>query len=126
MSSADKSKKKKKPSHLMTASSVLQGLLSNVQSPLAGPFVRYKIWRYWDEIVGVSVAKISVPVEVDKGRLLVWAKSSAHLQDLHFVAEAIKDQTNKFLGRKLIHSVRFTLDEKRVPPPDAVGLFDLK
>src|SRR5438105_1391651 len=61
---SEKSKKtKKKPSHLTAASSVLQGLLGNVQSPLAGPFLRYKIWRYWDEIVGVSVAKISVPVE---------------------------------------------------------------
>ena len=122
---SDKSKKKKH-SQLIAASSVLQGLLSNVQSPLSGPFLRYKLWRYWDQIVGVSVAKVSVPVEVNKGRLLIWAKSSAHLQDLHFVSEAIKEQVNKFLpARKMIRSVRFTLDETRVPPVDSVGEFNL-
>ncbi len=113
-------KKNKKPSALLSASSVLQGLLGNVQSPLSEPFTRWKLWRYWEEIVGEGLAKMSVPVEFHRGRLVIWAKSSAQLQDLHFMAEAIKLEVNRFLGRPAVHSIRFTLDEKRVPPPDGV------
>lgn len=110
----------KKPSVLLSASSVLQGLLGNVQSPLSEPFTRWKLWRYWEEIVGESLAQMSVPVEFHRGRLVIWAKSSAQLQDLHFMAETIKLAVNKFLARPAVHSIRFTLDEKRVPPADAL------
>lgn len=92
----------------------------NVQSPLFHQFTRWKLWRYWEDIVGPTVSKMSVPVEFERGRLVIWAKNSAHLQDLHFVSAAIKDQVNKFLGGVKVHSVRFTLDETRVPAPDSM------
>ena len=104
----------RKPSALLSASSVLQGLLGNVQSPLSEPFTRWKLWRYWEEVVGADVAAMSVPVEFHRGRLVIWARSSAQLQDLHFMAEAIRLQVNRFLGRPARHSIRFTLDESRV------------
>lgn len=46
---------------------------------------------------------------------MIWAKSSAQMQDLHFISAAIKLKVNKFLGAPLVHSIRFTLDEGRVP-----------
>ena len=122
---ADK-KSKKKPSVLTSASSVLQVLLGNGKSPLADSFIRWKLWRYWEDIVGKAIASSSVPVEINRGRLVIWPRSSAQLQDLHYMSEAIKEKVNNFLGRKMVHSIRFTLDETRVPPPDVVRELDIK
>jgi len=110
-----KSAKSKKKSALVPASNVLQALLSHGKSPLKDSFIRWKLWRYWAEIVGPSVAANSAPIEIKRGCLMVWAKSSAQMQDLHFVADSIKLKVNKFLGSPLVRSIRFTLDEGRLP-----------
>lgn len=99
----------------MPVSNVLQALLSQGKSPLKDSFIRWKLWRYWPEIVGPSVAAGCAPVEIKRGCLLIWAKSSAQLQDLHFISDAIKLKVNKFLGAPSVRSIRFTLDENRVP-----------
>ena len=99
----------------MPASNVLQALLGHGKSPLKDSFIRWKLWRYWAEIVGPSVAANSRPIEIKRGCLTVWAKSSAQMQDLHFIADVIKLKVNKFLGTPAVRSIRFTLDEGRLP-----------
>jgi hypothetical protein len=106
--------KSKKNSRLVPVSNVLQALLGNGKGPLRDSFIRWKLWRYWEEIVGPSIGTISAPVELKRGVLLIWAKSSAQMQDLHFVAEGIRLKVNKFLGSPAVSSIRFTLDENRV------------
>jgi predicted nucleic acid-binding Zn ribbon protein len=120
-------KKSKKPSVLISASSVLQSLLGNSKSPLADSFLRWKLWRYWEDIVGKTLADMSVPVELVRGRLVIWARSSANMQDLHFMSDAIKLKVNKYLGNPKVKSIRFTLDESRVPQRDSVAQnFDME
>lgn len=82
--------------------------------------MRWKLWRYWDDIVGVSIARTSVPVEVTGRRLLIWVKSSGQMQDLYYVTDAIRDQVNKFLGSNKISIVRFTLENNKVPQDNAM------
>lgn len=115
---SDKNSKKK--SNLVPVSNVLQALLGHGKSPLKDSFTRWKLWRYWSEIVGPSVAAASAPVDLKRGVLVIWAKSSAQMQDLHFISAAIKLKVNKFLGAPMVHSIRFTLDEGRVPQKDQV------
>jgi hypothetical protein len=110
---SDKNPKKK--SSLVPVSNVLQALLGHGKSPLKDSFIRWKLWRYWADIVGPSVAAGSAPIEIKRGCLVIWAKSSAQLQDLHFVSESIKLKVNKFLGDTSVRSIRFTLDEGRLP-----------
>jgi len=122
---ADKNSKKK--SNLVPVSNVLQALLGRGKSPLRDSFTRWKLWRYGGEIVGPSVGSMSAPVELKRGVLVIWAKSSAQMQDLHFISAAIKLKVNKFLGAPLVHSIRFTLDEGRVPQQgDVVQEFDIR
>lgn len=108
-------KKSRKKSALVPVSNVLQALLGHGKSPLRNSFISWKLWRYWEEIVGSSIAAMSVPVELKRGCLLIWAKSSASMQDLHFVSSAIQLKVNKFLGAPSVRSIRFTLDEGRIP-----------
>lgn len=101
---------------MLSASTVLQGLLAGGKSPLSDQFLRWKLWRFWDQIVGPTVAAACEPVGLDKGgRLLLWVKSSSRLQELRFVSETILKKTNEYLGAEQVRSIRFTLDQNKKP-----------
>lgn len=114
-----KPKSKDRDSHLTVASSVLQSILSNVQSPLADQFIRWKLYRYWNDIVGESIANQAVPVEVHRDRLLIYVSSSTVMHEMHFMANALAQKVNAYLGYPKIKSVKFTVESRRVPDPKA-------
>jgi predicted nucleic acid-binding Zn ribbon protein len=100
---------------LLSASKVLQTLLANGKSPLSDQFLRWKIWRFWNEIVGETLSKVCEPVGFDRGRLYVWVKSSARMQEMRFCEDVLKDKINKHVGRPFAHHIRFTLDRRGIP-----------
>lgn len=114
----DKSKPKfipKRKSDLQGASRVLQGVLSNGKSPLSAQFLRWKIWRFWPQIVGATLARVCEPVGFERGRLYVWVKSSARMQEIRFFEETIKTKVNEHVGSTWVRNIRFTLDRHGVP-----------
>lgn len=94
---------------------LLQSLLQNSKSPLSDHFLRWRLWRSWDEIVGPEIAKSSMPVSFLQGELYVWVNHPARLQELTFCAGTILKKINKFGGRRWVRRIRFTLDRKSVP-----------
>jgi predicted nucleic acid-binding Zn ribbon protein len=109
---------KKKSSELLPASNVLQTVLANGKSALSDGFLRWKIWKLWPKIVGETVAKHCEPVGYDRGRLYVWVKSSARMQEIRFFEFTIRDKVNQHVGRTWVRGIRFTLDRRGVPTPD--------
>lgn len=109
------SKKSKRQSDLTPASRVLQILLANGKSTLSEPFLRWRLWRFWDQVVGPVFAKDCEPVGLQRGRLYIWVKSSVRLQEFRFFEEDFRIKINKYLNTELVKSVRFTLDRKGVP-----------
>ena len=65
--------------------------------------------------MGEKIAKCTTPVGYLKGQLYIWVNHPTSMQDLTFMVGAIKDQINKFIGRRWVRSIRFTLDRKSVP-----------
>lgn len=116
--SNDRKAKDRKASRLESATHVLQSLLQNGKSPLAHQFLRWKLWRYWDEVVGPSAAKHTLPVAYDRGRLVVWVSDSARLQEMTFMARHLIQRINEFIGRRWVTNIRFTLDRHSVPDPE--------
>lgn len=106
---------KTRQNRLLAASDVLQSLLQNSKSPLAQQFTRWRLWRYWPEVVGPSMARYTAPVSYDRGRLIVWVSDSVRLQEMTFVVSALQEKINSFVGRKWVHSIRFTLDRHAIP-----------
>jgi len=100
---------------LLSASKVLQTLLSNSKSPLSDQFLRWKIWRFWPEIVGETLGKACEPVGFEHGRLYIWVKSSARMQDIRFFEDTLKEKVNQHVGRPWAHHIRFTLDRRGIP-----------
>lgn len=117
----DKSKKprfkpKARPkTDLLAASKVLQTVLGNGKSPLSDQFLRWKIWRFWPKIVGDTLGKQCEPVGYERGRLFIWVKSSARMQDIRFFETTLKEKVNEHVGRTWVRSIRFTLDRHGVP-----------
>jgi predicted nucleic acid-binding Zn ribbon protein len=106
---------KKKSSELLPASNVLQTVLGNGKSALSDGFLRWKIWRFWSKIVGETLARHCDPVGYDRGRLYIWVKSSARMQEIRFFEFTIRDKVNEHVGRAWVRGIRFTLDRHGVP-----------
>lgn len=104
-----------KKKELLSASRVLQGLLGNGKSALSDGFLRWKIWRFWPQIVGPTLSKHCEPVGYQRGRLLIWVKSSPRLQEIRFFENTLRDKVNEHVGREWVKSIRFTLDRHGVP-----------
>jgi len=109
------SKKDRSKTDLLSASKVLQTVLANGKSPLSDQFLRWKIWRFWPQIVGETMAKYSEPVGYDKRRLYIWVKSSSRMQEIRFFEHTLKKKVNDHVGREWVRSIRFTLDRREVP-----------
>lgn len=111
----------KKKTELLPASKVLQTLLANGKSALSDNFLRWKVWRFWPQIVGQTLAGSCEPVGFERGKLHLWVKSSARMQEIRFFENTIKQKVNEHVGREWIKSLRFTLDRHGVPPAAEVS-----
>lgn len=108
-------KSSKTTSRLVPVANVLQSLLENSKFPLAQQFVRWRLWRFWPEVVGPAVAEHTAPVDYERGRLIIWVSSSARLQEMTFVIKALQQKINDYIGHRWVTSIRFTLDRQSVP-----------
>lgn len=107
-------RKKRSKSQLDSASDVLQSLLQNGKSPLSEPFIRWRLWNSWPDVVG-ELHKYTLPVGFDQGKLILWVSDSARMQELIFFRDQIRQKVNDYLGRSWVRSVQLTMDRKKVP-----------
>ena len=107
-------------SPLKGSDAVLQALFENGNSPLSGPFLRWKMWKRWPEFVGPTIAEVTEPVGFQNGILYIWVKNSTWIQQMTFMREQLTIKLNEKLGEKpgggrKIRQVRFTLNRNLVP-----------
>ncbi len=105
-------------SQLEQASQVIENVLTSTKSPLADQFMRWKVWRKWDEIVGPTISQRTLPVGYANGIIFVWVKNSVWMQEMIFLAGPLRDKINDFVGKYWAHQVRFTLNRHEVPGLD--------
>ncbi len=104
-----------KKSVLVPVSNVLQAVLGNGKSPLSHQFIRWRLWRFWPEVVGETVASYSRPVGYDRGALVIWVQNSVQMQEMLFLRQQIRDSVNRYLGQNYVHRISLTLDDRSVP-----------
>ena len=103
---------------LTPVGNVLQSLFQNSKSELSDQFLRWKLWSFWPQIVGPTLAKSSEPVGYSKGCLYVWVDNSARMQEFSFIAGSMKEKINIYLEKKWVRQIKFTLDRRAVPKLD--------
>ena len=97
---------------------VLQALLGNGKSPLSDQFLRWRLWRFWPDVVGATIGKSCEPVGYKYGNLTLWVRSSARMQEMRFLHNNIREKVNAYVGREWVKYVTFTLDRRSVPDLD--------
>ncbi len=106
---------KNKNKHLTLGSDALHSLFENGKSPLSQQFLRWKLWRRWEDYVGPSIAHVSEPVGYVRGGLYIWVKSSSWMHQMVFMRETMRDKINEKLGFDFIRQIHLTLDRKSIP-----------
>lgn len=106
---------RRKKSELKPGSEALLGLFENGKTPLSQQFLRWKIWKKWNEFVGPTISQHSEPVGYFRGTLYLWVENSSWMQQLVFMKDPLKDTINKKLGFDFIRNIHLTLDKKSVP-----------
>jgi hypothetical protein len=96
-------------------SEVLQALFEDGKSPLSGPFLRWKLWARWKEVVGPTIGESTEPVSYYRGTLWLWVKSSTWMQQMVFMRDDIRKTINDKMGVEFVKELRFTLDRRAVP-----------
>jgi len=65
--------------------------------------------------VGKTLGAVCEPVGFERGRLYIWVKSSARLQEIRFFEETLREKVNEHVGRTWVKSLRFTMDRHGIP-----------
>lgn len=78
----------------------------------------YRLWTFWNEEVGESVAGHAQPTGFRAGVLSVRVDSATWMQELQFLKEGIRERLNRRLGDDLIRDVYFVSGPtSRTEPP---------
>jgi predicted nucleic acid-binding Zn ribbon protein len=67
----------------------------------------FRVWTFWNQEVGDSVAKHAQPDGFRAGVLSVRVDSPTWMQELQFMKESIRSRLNQRLGEPLIQDVYF-------------------
>jgi len=87
-----------------TIGEVIKELLKNYD--ITSKFNEAHVVTSWDKLMGPSVTKYTVSIEVEKRILFVRLSNAALKQELSYSKEKIRDMLNKEVGEEVITEVR--------------------
>jgi predicted nucleic acid-binding Zn ribbon protein len=96
-----------KKESLTPLSDVISSLLGDASLPFNPDDGR--IWRVWEEVVGVPVARHTRPLWIKEGKLRVSVTDPIWLQELGYVEKTIREKLNGKLGRTAVKRIEFRL-----------------
>lgn len=81
----------------------------------------YRIWTFWSEEVGNSIARRAQPLRFRDGVLVVSVATHTWMQELRFMKDAIRDRLNARLGANLVHDIFFVSGQVKEAAAPADG-----
>lgn len=97
----------------------LDGLLARYDPD--GRIRVYRLWDFWDEVVGEAIAQRARPYRLRDGVLMVQVSSHTWMQELQFLKQEIRAKLNAKLEAALITDLHFVpgkwREKKEQPPP---------
>lgn len=67
----------------------------------------YRVWVFWEDVVGAAVAARAQPASFRDGVLSVRVGGAAWMQELQFMKEEVRERLNARLGAELIRDIYF-------------------
>ena len=90
---------------LVSISSVLENLFKKKSSHFSEIYFLFQLKQVWNQIVGNKISKFAVPSQFKNNNLFLNLPDSTHLQEMHFVKEALKDKINKRFPKAKIKKI---------------------
>jgi predicted nucleic acid-binding Zn ribbon protein len=89
----------------------LKDVISSLFGDAALPFNPddARIWKVWEEVVGIPVAKHTSPLWIKEGKLRVSVTDPIWLQELGYVEKTIRKKLNGKLGRPAVKKIEFRI-----------------
>lgn len=82
----------------------------------------FEVWNFWDDAVGVALARRARPSAYRNGVLIVTVSAHAWMQELQFMKDTLRDNLNARLGSDMIRDIYFVsgvVDAANTTPSDA-------
>jgi predicted nucleic acid-binding Zn ribbon protein len=75
-----------------------------------------RVWTFWAEEVGPTIARQATPLDFRNGRLTVRVVGATWMQELRFLEEDIRARLNRRLGANLIRDIYFVAGSPEPSP----------
>lgn len=82
----------------------------------------YRLWHFWNEEVGDTIARHAQPVGLRAGVLSVAVDAPTWLQELQFLKDTLRERLNQRLGQRLIDDIYFVSGAVAAPTQRAAAL----
>jgi predicted nucleic acid-binding Zn ribbon protein len=79
----------------------------------------YRIWSFWNDEVGATIARRTQPARFRNGILFVTVATHSWMQELQFMKDTIRDKLNARLGAELVRDIFFISGTVETEPPRA-------
>jgi predicted nucleic acid-binding Zn ribbon protein len=81
----------------------------------------YRVWTFWDDVVGAALATRTQPAGFRDGVLSVRVGGAVWMQELQFMKEDLRERLNARLGGELIREIFFISGTVDRPAPHAAA-----
>ncbi len=86
-------------------SSVIEALFKKEKSHFSEIYFLFQLSRKWQKLAGGEIARRAVPAQFKAYKLILTLPDSTHLQEMHFVKEALRNKINKHFPDKKIQKI---------------------
>lgn len=101
--------------HPTSVAAVLSDVLQRIDGEQQLP--GYRLWTFWDEEVGATIARRAQPLRLRDGVLFVTVATHSWLQELRFMKDTIRARLNARLGAPLVRDIFFVSGTIAAPEP---------
>ncbi|MBI3785846.1 MAG: DUF721 domain-containing protein [Deltaproteobacteria bacterium] len=82
----------------------------------------YRIWVFWNNEVGATIARRAQPLRLRNGILFVTVSSHSWMQELQFMKDDLRERLNARLGSPLVRDIYFVSGHIESAPPEEVAM----
>jgi predicted nucleic acid-binding Zn ribbon protein len=100
-------KKRKRLKESVHISSVLDNILNTYRQESDSGLSR--VWRFWDDAVGKTIAENAQPAAFKGKVLLVHVTCSTWIHELRFLEKGIINNINSVSGEHLVEKIKFKI-----------------
>ena len=91
----------------MALSDIVEGLFTEKSSQFLEIYFLFQLRQAWTKIAGEEISQKAKPIKFKNQTLFLRLPDSTHIQEIHFVKEALKNKINQHFPDYKIQKILF-------------------